>query len=89
MKLVLYFVVFLFPILVNSQINKYGVPEVTNYVSTEYNASEQNWVAVQDNRGVMYFGNTNGVLEFDGKNWKKFELYNGSIVRSLLLDKND
>jgi serine phosphatase RsbU (regulator of sigma subunit)/ligand-binding sensor domain-containing protein len=88
MKQVFLLIVFLLPILVNSQINKYGVPEVTNYVSTQYNASEQNWVAVQDNRGVMYFGNTNGVLEFDGKNWRKIEINNGSIIRSLLIDKN-
>jgi len=40
------------------------------YPADQYAASEQNWAIAHDRRGIMYFGNTEGVLEFDGRNWK-------------------
>ena len=42
-----------------------GSPYIRNYSAKEYNASAQNWAVVQDKRGVLYFGNTDGVLVFD------------------------
>ncbi|MGE0078781.1 MAG: ATP-binding protein [Bacteroidales bacterium] len=56
------------------------------YSINDYNASAQNWAALQDNRGVMYFANNSGVLEFDGENWKLFKVANQSSVRSLAID---
>jgi hypothetical protein len=47
-----------------------GFPIVENYVSKEYSANVQNWAIVQDHRGVMYFGNGEGVLEYDGVSWR-------------------
>jgi signal transduction histidine kinase/ligand-binding sensor domain-containing protein len=47
-----------------------GRPFIRNFPQTEYRASYQNWVIAQDRRGIMYFGNTDGVLEYDGINWK-------------------
>lgn len=32
---------------------------------SDYNAGIQNWAIAQDERGVMYFGNNSGLLEFD------------------------
>ena len=64
-----------------------GSPFIRNYTSKEYNASSQNWSIVQDKRGVMYFGNNKGVLEFDGKNWRLIEVSNKSIVLSLAIDR--
>lgn len=49
-------------------------------------ASTQNWSVVQDKRGVMYFANGLGVLEFDGVNWNLIEVSNGSSVRSLAVN---
>jgi serine phosphatase RsbU (regulator of sigma subunit) len=67
-----------------AQANKNGVPFIMNYTPKVYDASEQNWDICQDNRGVMYVGNNdNGILEFDGKNWKKIPISNNSIVRSV------
>ncbi len=69
------------------QINQFGIPFFKNYSPKEYNASEQNWAAVQDLRGVMYFGNNdNGVLEYDGNSWNQIPISNNSIVRSLACD---
>ncbi|HLP61627.1 MAG TPA: hypothetical protein VK186_22495, partial [Candidatus Deferrimicrobium sp.] len=64
-----------------------GSPFIRNYSPKEYNAHSQNWSVIQDNRGVMYFGNVDGVLEFDGVNWRLIRLPNFSMVRSLAIDK--
>ncbi|MFP4557782.1 MAG: hypothetical protein ACLFNU_13015, partial [Bacteroidales bacterium] len=70
-----------------SQINSNGLPIIQNYPPEEYEASDQNWAAVQDNRGVMYFGNNdNGVLEYDGKSWRKISVPQNATVRSLGVD---
>ncbi len=66
-----------------------GTPFIQNYNNKNaYNTSEnQHWAVLQDDRGVMYFGNNSGVLEFDGKNWRLIELPNKSVVRSLAIDE--
>jgi serine phosphatase RsbU (regulator of sigma subunit)/ligand-binding sensor domain-containing protein len=74
--------------LLHAQINKYGIPLIRNYTPQEYESvGEQNWAAVQDYRGVMYFGNNDdGVLEYDGNTWRQIKIPNKSIVRSLAID---
>ncbi len=57
--------------------------EVFNFDRLDYNAGTQNWAAIQDSSGVLYFGNNKGLLEFDGTNWICAPLRNGTIVRSL------
>lgn len=58
------------------------------YFSAEaYGAHPQNWAAAQDTaRGLLYFGNYRGLLEFDGQHWRLFHLPNGTAVRSLHVD---
>jgi class 3 adenylate cyclase/ligand-binding sensor domain-containing protein len=56
------------------------------YSPKTYGAKPQNWAIVQDHRGVMYFGNRDGVLEYDGQKWRKIALPNSSTVRSLAID---
>ena len=60
-----------------------GTPAITNFSRTDYHAGTQNWAIAQDSRGIMYFGNNKGLLEFDGANWQIFPLPNRTIVRSL------
>ncbi|MCX6613606.1 MAG: hypothetical protein NTW74_22505 [Acidobacteria bacterium] len=55
------------------------------YSQKAYLASPQNWAALEDARGVMYFGNTDGLLEFDGVTWRRIPLPNAKAVRSLAL----
>ncbi len=69
-------------------INDPGSPFIRNYPPKEYKGSSQNWTIIQDGRGVMYFGNNHGVLEFDGREWKLIEVSNSSVVRSLAKDRN-
>ncbi|MEA3494635.1 MAG: adenylate/guanylate cyclase domain-containing protein [Bacteroidota bacterium] len=58
---------------------------VTNYSTKEYGRQQeaQNWAVVQDKRGFMYFGNSNGILEFDGKDWNFIKVKSGRYVTSL------
>jgi hypothetical protein len=48
-----------------------------------YHAAPQNWSVVEDNRGILYFGNTSGVLEFDGVHWRLIKLPNQSPAFAL------
>lgn len=64
-----------------------GIPLIRNFTPVEYNAHPQNWAILQDNRGVMYFGNTNrGLLEYDGSQWRRIKVANNSSIRSLARD---
>ncbi len=49
-------------------------------------AGTQNWSIVQDERGLMYFGNNNGVLQYDGVHWRMIPSANRTVVRSLAVD---
>ncbi|MDD3788324.1 MAG: triple tyrosine motif-containing protein [Petrimonas sp.] len=62
------------------------VPPVYNYTSNTYNAGNQNWAIAQGKDGVMYFGNNNGMLSFDGSNWALHTLPNNLGVKSILVD---
>ncbi|MDN4164035.1 triple tyrosine motif-containing protein [Cytophagales bacterium LB-30] len=64
-----------------------GVPFITNYSSNSYKQGTQNFAVVQDTRGVLYFGNNNGVLEYDGISWRLIPVKNKSEVHSLMLDE--
>lgn len=65
-----------------------GIPLIKNYAPREYRAEGQTWAIVQDNRGVMYFGDNEGVVEYDGVNWRLIELPSDGIVRSLGVSEN-
>ncbi len=64
-----------------------GMPPISNYTDEDYYAGTQNWFAVQDSVGFMYFANTSGVLVFDGINWQQISV-NNKAVRSLAIDDN-
>jgi serine phosphatase RsbU (regulator of sigma subunit) len=69
------------------QINQKGLPIIRNFSPEDYDASDQNWAAVMDHRGIMYFGNNSrGVLEYDGRSWRRIPVVNDAIVRSLAVD---
>ncbi len=59
---------------------------IQNYTPKQYNAHTQNWAILQDQRGIVYVGNNNGIIEYDGKNWKLIET--DGIVRSMDSDKD-
>ena len=68
-----------------------GLPLISNYTSKIYKGHSQVWSVIQDNRGIMYFGTTSGITEFDGVNWKQIKLpgVSGSaVVRTMGKDRN-
>ena len=65
-----------------------GSQLIYNYSSKEYDAQQQNWAILQDERGIMYFGNTSGLLQFDGADWRLYRMPNKSVVRSLANGEN-
>ena len=54
------------PVFAQENRQEIGNPIAGIHTSKEYNAHSQNFAAVQDKRGLMYFGNFTGVLEYDG-----------------------
>ncbi len=69
-----------------SDIKSIGVPYIENYSKSVYGAGNQNWSIAKDQQGVMYYGNAEGLLTFDGKYWQKYRMPNGQIVRSVATD---
>jgi serine phosphatase RsbU (regulator of sigma subunit)/ligand-binding sensor domain-containing protein len=47
---------------------------IRNFPPEEYKAATQNWNIMQDRRGIMYFSNIEGLLEYDGVSWKLTKL---------------
>ncbi len=72
----------------SAQIKEIGVPFIKNYTHEEYNSGNQNFSIVQDNRGVMYFANTNAVLEFDGTNWRQIHIPDNPPIYVLAKSKD-
>lgn len=64
-----------------------GLPLITNYSNETYNSHSQNWVIAQAPNGLLYFGNGSGVLEYDGSHWRLIKASNGTVVRSVAIDK--
>lgn len=63
--------------------NTIGLPDILNYSKQYYKAGAQNRKIRQDKKGVLYFANSEGLMSFDGINWKIYPLPNKSIVRSI------
>ena len=63
-----------------------GAWNFQRYSPRQYRASPQNWAIAEAPNGVMYFGNNEGLLEFDGTTWTLLQLPNHSAVRSLAID---
>jgi hypothetical protein len=68
------------PSALRSTLTELGLPFIRNYSPKEYGAQSQNWVIVQDSRGVMYFGNYLCVLEYDGVSFVALQLPNKAVV---------
>ncbi|UOE50517.1 transcriptional regulator [Mucilaginibacter sp. SMC90] len=67
-------------------IKSIGVPYVQNYTKALYQFGNQNWSVTRDEHGIMYFGNAQGLLAFDGKYWQQYHMPNGLIVRAVTAD---
>ncbi len=63
-------------------------PDIVNFTKKQYHAASQNWSIAFDKYGYTYFGNSMGLLEFDGISWRLYPSQNGSIIRTVAVDDN-
>lgn len=61
-------------------------PTVRIFNPKEYHAANQNWAFAQHSNGLIYIANSRGILEYDGKNWKLYELPEESSTKSIVFD---
>ncbi len=67
----------------DAQVQKIGIPETEYFNRRQYAGATQNWDIVQGITGFMYFANNDGMLEYDGANWRTLHLVKNNIVRSV------
>jgi hypothetical protein len=57
-----------------------GIPGFRNYSPKDYGQESQNFSVIQDKNGLMFFGNANGVMEFDNTNWQLVKITGRPIL---------
>jgi len=70
----------------STEIKSIGVPFVQNYTKSVYRFGNQNWSVCKDKQGILYFGNGEGLLVFDGVYWQKYKMPNNVIIRAVASD---
>src|SRR5580704_5460622 len=87
--LAIIFTAILFPsLLVAQDASEKGLPFVTNFHPNSYHSYPQNFSVIEDDRGMMYFGNQGYLLEYDGVKWKKIPVAANGTVAIRALAKN-
>jgi ligand-binding sensor domain-containing protein/DNA-binding CsgD family transcriptional regulator len=71
------------------QVKNIGLPYVKNFTKEIYRHHPRNMAIAQGKTGIMYFGNGDGLLEFDGTNWSLLPMPNKSAVISLSVNEAD
>lgn len=71
--------------LLNHSLDAFNKPYVLNFSKNEYGGENKNWSIGEDSKGIMYFGNDAGLLEFDGIGWSLYQMPNNLTVRSLFV----
>ena len=88
--IILFFLFFLsITTIVTPQEQIKGLPFIKNFSPQEYGEHIQNWSIVQDQRGIMYIGNVNGIMEYDGETFRLIELPGNATGRSMAVDENN
>ncbi|MEO0797553.1 MAG: hypothetical protein AAFX93_20615 [Verrucomicrobiota bacterium] len=64
--------------------NDLGAPPIETFSAETINADGLNWQAAQGDDGRLFFANHDGLLVFDGENWRKYRT--GSVARSIHLE---
>ena len=59
------------------------LPPILKFSSQNYGAGNQNWMISQDENQYVYFANNEGLLEFNGANWRLYPSPNETIIRSV------
>ena len=65
-----------------------GRPLYQFFSTREYGGDNQNWSAVQDRDGLLFFGNNNSVLDYDGQRWDHIPVPGGAAIHGLAIDSS-
>lgn len=65
-----------------------GLPFIANFSPKVYRQGPQNFVILQNQQGLLYIGNNNGVIIYDGHTWELVPVSNQSEVHALVEDAN-
>lgn len=60
-----------------------GIPYLEVYTPDDYGDFRQKWDIAQHDMGYLLFGNSNGLVRFDGSEWHSERVEAGRIVRTL------
>lgn len=66
-----------------------GMPFFQNYTAQEYQAHNRNFDVVCDSSGIAYFANFEGIIYFNGAEWKKILTPGISRITSLCIDHSN
>lgn len=64
------------------------VPQVLHFHKDDYKAQNQNWSICQGPDYRMYFGNSSGLLSYDGSAWNSYATPGNQIIRSVVCDSS-
>ncbi|NME68118.1 helix-turn-helix and ligand-binding sensor domain-containing protein [Flammeovirga aprica] len=71
---------FFFSLMASGQVS---TPNVISFGKSDYQAGRQNWDIDIDKDGIVYFGNSDGLLTYNHGEWKLYPLPSQSAIRSL------
>ena len=75
-----------------SQDNNYSlrsVPILTRFESSDFKGGIQSWDFDQDSAGILYVANNDGLLEFDGNKWTRYEVPNCTKLRAVQISHDN
>lgn len=61
-------------------------PQIINFNKEHYHGANKNWCIAFDSDGITYFGNSIGLIEFDGVSWQLYPSPNGFPIRAIAID---
>ncbi|MGJ1205984.1 triple tyrosine motif-containing protein [Sphingobacterium lactis] len=73
---------------IGQNIPRVGSPFVQQYSKSVYQAGNQNWGLAVSPEGFIYAANTEGLLAFDGQEWKLHPMKNRASLRSVNIDNS-
>ena len=66
----LFIVLFIIFCPLRSSENNIGSPYIQSIVLNNYGFNNNNFSVIQDLNDIIYIGNTNGIIQYDGSNWE-------------------
>ena len=88
MNKIIPFLILIFTVILAKSQQKFPV---VNFTPREYGEKfeAQNNAVVQDTFGFLYFGNSNGILQYDGAEWRFITVAKGTWITALALSGNN